>query len=248
MVQKLLFSFLGIIFILGKTHSQAYLDRHSVVQSDAWISNVKSNSPNPIRGNIHWIRYDLGETYSLQKSKIWNVNTPGLLNAGARTVIIDYSIDGSVWYEWGRYLLNQGTGTSFYEGQDGPDFSGLAARYLLINIRDNHGHASYGGLSEIKVDATPTTVSVKDDNLTSSIELSATPNPFRSQSTISLINLPENQEFTYQLTDINGRLLKKDNVTTNKIEISGNDLQTGMYYFSVIHKSGIKTIPIEFIK
>lgn len=248
MVLRLIISFFGIMVFLGQIHGQAYLDRHSAVQSDAWISNTKSNSPNALRGNIHWIRYDLGETYSLQKSRIWNVNTPGILNAGAKTIIIDYSLDGTTWYEWGRYSLSQGTGNSFYEGQDGPDFSGLAARYLLINIKDNHGHASYAGLSEIKVEATPTTVSVDEDQYLNGIAINASPNPFRNIALISLTNLPENIDLTYQLSDINGRLLKKGKVDGGQIEINGNNLVPGLYYFSVIHKTGIKTIPLEFIK
>lgn len=248
MVLRLIISFFGFILFLNQIHGQAYLDRHSTVQSDAWISNAKTNSPNAIRGNIHWIRYDLGETYSLQKSKIWNVNTPGILNAGAKTIIIDYSLDGTTWYEWGRYSLNQGTGTSFYEGQDGPDFSGLAARYLLINIKDNHGHATYAGLAEIKVDATPTTVSVEENQSLKGLEINASPNPFRNIAIVTLTNLPENLDLTYQLSDISGRLLTKEKVDGHPIEINGSDLVPGMYYFSVIHKTGIKTIPLEFIK
>ena len=54
-----------VIFMLGicgitELGAQAYPDRHSNVSDDAWLSGTATQSPNAIRGVVHWIRYDLG--------------------------------------------------------------------------------------------------------------------------------------------------------------------------------------------
>ena len=52
------------------------------------------------------------------------------------------------------------SGQYFYEVA-GPDFSGLVARYVLINVISNHGNSSLTGIAEVKIDVTPATVAVK---------------------------------------------------------------------------------------
>lgn len=233
------------MFSVQTASGQAYPDRHSNVSDDAWLSSTASQSPNTARGSVHWIRYDLGETYAMHQSRFWNINTPGLTNAGANFIIIDYSIDGLTWYEWGRYTLPQSNGSTFYEGVDGPDFSGLVARFVLINVISNHGHANLRGLAEIKIDVSPATVSVKD-NLLKNVEIKALPNPFSSSTTLQLNGLDHLTGLVYQCTDATGKLVANGVVNSNQIELSGQGLVAGVYYFSLIHAGGIKTITLDY--
>ncbi|HRG20685.1 MAG TPA: hypothetical protein PLQ57_06630 [Saprospiraceae bacterium] len=233
------------LFSVQTGSGQAYPDRHSNVSDDAWLSSTASQSPNTARGSVHWIRYDLGETYAMHQSRFWNINTPGLTNAGANFIIIDYSIDGLTWYEWGRYTLPQSNGSTFYEGVDGPDFSGLVARFVLINVISNHGHANLRGLAEIKIDVSPATVSVKD-NLLKNVEIKALPNPFSSSTTLQLNGLDHLTGLVYQCTDATGKLVANGVVNSNQIELSGQGLVAGVYYFSLIHAGGIKTITLDY--
>lgn len=224
---------------------QAYPDRHSNVADDAWLSSSASQSPNAARGSVHWIRYDLGETYAMHQSQFWNINTPGMTNAGANFVIIDYSIDGNTWYEWGRYTLPQSNGSTFYEGVPGPDFSGLVARYVLINVISNHGNASLYGLAEVKIDVSPATVSVKD-NLLKNVEITATPNPFNINTTLHLKGVDHLKDLVYRCTDVTGKLVASGDIDGSQIEFSGQGLAAGIYYFSIIHAGGIKTLTLDY--
>ena len=230
-----------------KTIGQSYADRHSNVSGDAWLSTAPLISPNATRGVLHWIKYDLGDTYAMHRSKFWNVNTPDLTNAGAQKIIIDYSIDGIKWYEWGRYSLTQSNGSTMYEGEDGPDFGGLVARYVLINIVNNFGNATYTGLAELKINVSPATVSVKD-NLLKDLTLTAAPNPFSTATRIKIENADQFEGLSYQVTDINGKLLQSGSADRKEVNVDAGSLPSGVYNFSVIHASGIKTLQIEVVK
>ncbi len=229
-------------------HAQIpYADRHSQVLGDTWMSNTKSTSPNASRGLVHWIRYDLGDTYALTNSKFWNINVPGLTNAGAKTMIIDYSVNGTTWAEWGRLDIPQATGNTLYEGVDGPNFSGLVARYILINITSNYGHASNFGIAEMKVQVAPTTTIV-NENILSAVELKASPNPFNNETEISIKGIDHFENIYYQLTDIAGRTLETKSLNSNSVILDGKMLSTGIYNFTVIHLSGIKSIKLNVVK
>lgn len=229
-------------------HAQVpYADRHSQVQNDAWISNVKSTSPNTARGVLHWIRYDLGDTYSIHKSKIWNINVPSLLNAGAKSIIIDYSIDGTNWIEWGRYELPQGSGSTFYEGEDGPNFSGLVARYLLLNITSNYGNATRSGLAEVKFEVAPATTSVADGK-EKQYDISIHPNPASSIANIDIEGITNFDNVYYQITDASGKSIDSKKINGSSISYDVKNLSSGMYNFSVIYPGGIRSTPLNVVK
>jgi hypothetical protein len=219
---KLKQPFISILLVFtfyGNSFGQAYQDRHSTSLSDGWLSCQTLVSPNPVRGTGHWIMYDLGDTYALQTSKIWNFNTPerinsynnqswslsplqGKLTDGMRDVMIDYSLNGTTWNEWGRFTIPQAPGSSFYEGVFGPDFGGKLIRYVLITGLTNHGGTCYG-LSEVKFNGTVSTTSQTED-LFKNAQISANPNPFTDFSTVNLDNFPIG-ELKMTLTDIMGR-------------------------------------------
>ena len=120
----------------------------------AWESCLPSVSPNPARDNSHWIQYDLGDVYTLNRTHIWNYNVLGNAGKGFRSVYVDYSQDGINWYQLGEvFSFPQAPGTTGYEGFSGPDFNGVPARYILITGIANWNDGPCSGLSKITIDA-----------------------------------------------------------------------------------------------
>ncbi len=258
------------IFIFGAlmplVYSQAYPDRHTTNLEDGWLSCQTSVNPNPVRGNGHWIMYNLGDSYALTTSKIWNFNTPqrinsynnqswsltplsGRLEDGFKDVIIDLSQNGVDWQEWGRFTIPKATGSSFYEGTFGPDFGGKPTRYILITALSNHGGTCYG-LGEVKFNGTiVNTTSIVDGLDKASLE--AFPNPFDNETTITLNDFPKGN-LDLSLTDVTGKIVKsmQFNVKSEKerIPVSGSDLPVGMYLMKVTNKAGIRTIKLNIIR
>ncbi|MEL6635401.1 MAG: fibronectin type III domain-containing protein [Bacteroidota bacterium] len=125
-------------------------DPNPNIWQNTWQSCQASASPNPLRGEGHWIRYDLGRVYPLSKTHVWNSNELGATGVGFKNVVVDYSEDGQSWTELGAFLFPQGTGQARYGGFEGFDFGGMGARYVLITAIDNWGDASCYGLAEVK--------------------------------------------------------------------------------------------------
>lgn len=241
-------------------------DRHSTTISEAWLSCETAPSPNPVRGNGHWILYNLNDTYALQNSKIWNFNTPerinsfenaswsitpidGKLQDGMRDVVIDLSVDGINWQEWGRFTIPIGPGSSTYQGVAGPDFGGKIARYVLITGLSNHGGTCYG-LSEVKIFGTIVTISGVEDPLKDA-SITASPNPFSNGSIISLTDFPAG-EARISLLDISGREIFSNNIDIQSqlttFNISGVQLTSGLYFLNVSQNGASKSIKLEVIK
>ncbi len=130
--------------------AQMYPDRHNTNSFDGWISCSPSQSPNEERGTLHWIMYDLGHFYQLGELKVWNSNIPDSTDIGIQNIILDYSLDGMNWTEYGEYTLSQGPASSIYEGEVLTDLNNTTVRYLLINASSNYGGTCYG-LSEIRI-------------------------------------------------------------------------------------------------
>lgn len=145
-------------FLVQHASAQCHTDAHTSYISDSWQSCNTSPSPNPARSNSHWILLDLGHVYQLGASHIWNYNVQGATNKGMKNIIIDYSTDGNNWSQATTTTVAQASGQVSYAGVTGPDLTGTTARYILISATDNWGHTSCAGLSEIKINVTPTTL------------------------------------------------------------------------------------------
>ncbi len=130
--------------------SQCFPDRHNTSTSASWQSCSPSPSPNTNRGESHWLRYDLGKFYTLGTTKFWNLNIPEKTNEGARNVIIDISLDGVNWNEIASFEMPQAPGSTFYEGEFGPDLDGISTRYVLITILDSWSESECVGLGEVR--------------------------------------------------------------------------------------------------
>ncbi|MEM8909967.1 MAG: T9SS type A sorting domain-containing protein, partial [Bacteroidota bacterium] len=125
---------------------------------NTWESCQTAPNPNPDRSIGHWIHYDLGASYVLTQSRIWNTNEGTHLSKGFRSVVVDFSDDGEDWTELGTYEFTQGTGEAVYEGFNGPDFGGQQARYVLLTATSNWGHPTCYGLAEVKFNLSPITI------------------------------------------------------------------------------------------
>ena len=102
-----------------------------------WLSCQVINNPNPARNRSHWIMYDLGVRHQLISAHIWNYNVLNQVGNGFQGVSVDYSTDGVSWVGVGQYNWPLATGESGYGGFNGPDLSGIFARYLLITSMDD---------------------------------------------------------------------------------------------------------------
>ncbi len=129
----------------------SYSDQMDAVATHNFLSCTKTQNPNPARGTSHWIKYDLGKDHRLLKTQVWNYNVAGQTNQGFTSVIIDYSLDGTTWTQFGSFNWPQATGASNYSGFTGPDFQGLKARYVLITA--TNASPACQGLGKIAFEA-----------------------------------------------------------------------------------------------
>jgi len=235
-----------IISGINKLNGQQFPDRHNTSKENTWISCTPKQNPNPVHGVSHWIMYDLGTTYALYESTIWNVNAYGYLENGMQDLQIDYSLDGENWKSWGRYYLDQSNGLSTYEGQAGPDFNGTVMRYLLITGTSNYGGNCYG-ISEFRAQSTPVTISSVDDLSELGLNITARPNPFNDFTNINLEGDFTNDEYYYQFTDMSGRVLKQNKILDKSFQISGHELPAGLYTLKVFNSIGVKSIQLTLI-
>lgn len=172
-MKNILFCFF-LVISFGIKAQDCNLTNHSVNINDSWESCETASNPNPIRNNSHWVKYDLGYVYSLGASHFWNYNVEGETDKGMKNISIDISLNGSDWTEVASFQLSEASGTTDYEGEEGPHFNELDARYILITAIDTWGD-SCAGLSEVKFDIEGT-VSVSDiEKVNHSISLF--PNP-----------------------------------------------------------------------
>jgi hypothetical protein len=125
----------------------------TTTEESSWVSCSTTANPNPARAGMgHWIRYDFGNQYKLQATRVWNYNVAGQTDKGFKTVYVDYSLDGTNWTSLGSlYTWNQAPGTPDYGGFLGPNFNDLKARYVLISAADNWG-GPCSGFSKITFD------------------------------------------------------------------------------------------------
>lgn len=238
---------LAIMITIGHTSisAQAYPDRHSTSWTDGWVSCEETESPNVKRDQSHWIMYDFGDQYSLHGSTFWNFNVPDSTSRGMRDIVIDYSNDGVDWTEVTEFTLPEAPGSAFYQGDEGPDFEGVVARYVLVTIFNNHGDANCVGMSELRINATiATSTNIPEGEL--DLALEANPNPAVEFTTIKISDF--DNDLQYSLMDMTGRLLRQGQITSNNFSLNTSNLGSGTYTLSVHNEKGQKSILINVIK
>jgi hypothetical protein len=204
---------------------------HSATAADAWVSCQPAPSPNSARGSGHWIQYDFGYVYTLGTSHVWNANLSSDTDKGLREVVIDYSLDGQNWTELGSFEFGEASGYQSYQGEAGPDFGEVAARYILITALNNHGDPTCYGLSEMRFDleAVTSTRMLADNG-----PLGLYPNP---TSGLVQVDLGPLRPTHLRVIDVQGRIVQAfSGEIPSQLNVA--DLPAGLYFVSVQDVSG----------
>lgn len=215
--------------------AQCFEDRHSTNIHESWLSCQASENPNPSKAISHWLMFDLGQVTQLYKTSFWNLNYPTRTDNGIQNASVDYSIDGATWFALDDFSLDQAPGSSFYEGQEGPDFDGIAAQYILITANSNFGGDCFG-ISEVRFyTESDNPVSVFDEN-NPLIELNVQPNPFDQYFTYNSSELIQ----SIQVFDAAGKLIKNINQPIQNKAIAIDFLKSGNYFLNFRSDKGSK--------
>ena len=193
-----------LLFLTLSISAQQFPDRHSTDIADSWSSCVATDNPNKVREQSHWIMYDFGNEYTVHGTTIWNVNGYEHTDKGTQELVIDYSIDGENWTELAYHTMEEGPASSFYLGEEGPNFDGVNARYVIITSLSNYGHATCHGLSEVRFQATIATTTTDTEDLIANNSISISPNPFSEETIVSFTDI-ESGTYTYTVVDIAGK-------------------------------------------
>ena len=148
-IKTIILHLIFIIAFLPNLQAQCESGGHSTAVADNWLSCTTSTNAAGRTG--HWIQYDFGTTYNLLTSHFWNYNVVGEVGKGFKDVQIDYSTDGNTWTSFGPFSFAEATGGNDYEGEAGPDFGDIQARYLIITALNNHAADPCSGLGELKI-------------------------------------------------------------------------------------------------
>jgi hypothetical protein len=254
MMTKLIISPTILVIILTCSfamtiQAQCYMDRHNTSWYDGWVSCDKKVSPNPQRGSGHWLMYALGHRYVLGKSYFWNHNVPTSLSDGAKEITIDYSLDGISWNTYGNISLIKGTGQNIYEGEEGPDFQNIEARYVLITVLETHG-GNCAGISEVKIDVTLSSAADNLSEYNQCITSDIYPNPFGNYINIELNSVCGQQNHIF-ITDASGRQVSKDymiEIGNQRLSIPAIDLVSGVYIVHIYngtHRIQQRVVKVE---
>ncbi len=121
------------------------LDQHSTEATEMWMSGTVG--PN-------WIQYEFDKAYKLHELWVWNSNqmVEPFVGFGAKSVTIEYSVDGQTWSTLENVPeFARATGSPAYAANTTVDFAGIIAKYVKLTINSNWGGAApQTGLSEVR--------------------------------------------------------------------------------------------------
>ena len=118
--------------------------------NDSWVSCDKTQNPNPIRGQSHWLLYEFDGIQVLDSTHFWNANRTGESGWGIKDYVIDYSADDNSWIEFGTFTIPRGPETEVYMGSEGPDLGKLALKRLLITVLSTYDNSDCASLAEVQ--------------------------------------------------------------------------------------------------
>ncbi len=238
MMKRTTLIILFFAFAIGPVSAQCFLDRHNTTWYDGWLSCTPSMNPNAVRGESHWILYDLNYAYGLFQLHLWNTNAPEYLNSGMQDIAIDISNDGVNWTEAGEFQLPMADGTPTYEGVSLHDFEGTNARYVLITGLTNHGGSCYG-LSEIRINVADEIITPNTSSPVPEACLSARvfPNPVREHSRAMIQANCSTAPVFYSIADLSGKTIASGQLPViageGTLELNTLPVAAGMYVLSV---------------
>ncbi len=99
-----------------------------------------------------WVTFDLGTTYTLGATMIWNWNSNGYFDttAGVKDVNVMVSPDNSSYTNLGKFTLTKSDGLETSDLRQVLSTVANNVRYVKLYIVNNWGGASYAGLSEVR--------------------------------------------------------------------------------------------------
>ncbi len=118
--------------------------QHSTEPKDMWLSEgIGSN----------WIQFAFDKAYKLHELWVWNSNQmiEAFIGFGAKSVKIEYSLDGKTWTELtAAKEFARAPGTAGYEHNTTVPLGGVVAQYVKLTISSTWGGLPQGGLSEVR--------------------------------------------------------------------------------------------------
>ncbi len=118
-------------------------DGHSTSGTDMWLSTTAP----------HWIQYRFDKVYTLYELWVWNSNQPieSFIGFGAKTVKIEYSIDGTTWTPLANVPeFTKASGKPGYTANTIISFGGVPAKFVKLTIEKAWGSTPSAGLSEVR--------------------------------------------------------------------------------------------------
>lgn len=124
---------------------------------NSWVSCTTSPNPNVMRSNDgHWILFEFDTNQNIDSTHIWNANRANESAWGLNKVVIDYSIDGTLWQELGHFSFPKASETTHYTGFEGPNFGGIPVKKILITVLSTHEETTNcASLAEIQFKTAP---------------------------------------------------------------------------------------------
>jgi hypothetical protein len=101
----------------------------------------------------NWIQYEFDKVYKLHEVLVWNSNQvlEPFMGFGARTVVIEYSVDGATWTPLANVPeFARAPGKPGYTANTTVSFGGVSAKFVKLTIVKNWGVAPQTGLSEVR--------------------------------------------------------------------------------------------------
>jgi hypothetical protein len=124
---------------------------HSNKQEHMWLGDSADAAPA--------IQFAFDALQKLDKMHVWNHNTQTetVLGFGVKEALIEYSVDGENWTEFGTFTLGQGNGSESYTGE-AVGLDGMVARVVRLTALSNHSMLGLPqkGLGEVRFYAIPT--------------------------------------------------------------------------------------------
>ncbi|MCL5280422.1 MAG: discoidin domain-containing protein [Planctomycetes bacterium] len=125
--------------------------QHSTKETDMWLSAKAGPQPT-------WIQYAFDKVYSLNDMLVWNSNQAleAVVGYGAKSVTVEYSVDGANWSALGEFEFAQAPGEDTYTANTTVDFGGVAAKFVKLTMNSNWGGLlPQYGLSEVRLSYIP---------------------------------------------------------------------------------------------
>jgi hypothetical protein len=119
-------------------------DGHSTDGNAMWFSTT---------AKPHWIQFAFDQIYALHELWVWNSNQviEPILGFGAKTVKVEYSIDGATWTTLEAVPeFARAPGEPGYTPNTTVSFDGLLAKYVKLSIEANWGGLAQTGLAEVR--------------------------------------------------------------------------------------------------